>query len=42
MDPIFKPLNKEEKERVEKKHLKEWEYMSIAPWTDPDSLACNN
>lgn len=40
MDPIFKPLTKEKKAELEKRGYKEWEYLGIAKWADPDSNTC--
>ncbi len=40
MDHIYKPLTKEEKEKLEKRGLKEWEFMTMANWADPDSQTC--
>jgi hypothetical protein len=40
MDPIYKPLSVEEKENLNKRGLKEWEYMGIPKWADPDSNMC--
>ena len=40
MDPIYKPLSKEEKARLEKRGLKEWEYLYMPTWADPDSTSC--
>ena len=40
MDPIYKPLNGEEKRKLEEKGYKEWEYMSMNKWNDPDSYHC--
>jgi hypothetical protein len=40
MDPIYKPLTKEQKVELDKKGYKEWEYMSIANCYDPDSITC--
>jgi hypothetical protein len=40
MDPIYKPLTAEEKENLNKRGLKEWEYLGIPEWADPDSTLC--
>lgn len=40
MDPIYKPLTKEEKEKLNNRGLKEFEYMRMANWADPESNAC--
>lgn len=40
MDPIYKPLTKEQKQDLEKRGYKEFEYMSMANWNDPDSRTC--
>jgi hypothetical protein len=40
MEPIYKPLSKEEKEKLEKKGYKEWEYYYFPEWADPDSFKC--
>lgn len=40
MDPIFKPLTADEKENLNKRGLKEWEYLGIPKWADPDSSLC--
>lgn len=41
MDPIFKPLTKTEKANLEKRGLKEWEYLNYPEWADPDAGVCN-
>jgi hypothetical protein len=41
MDPLYKPLNAQEKEQLKKRSLKEWEYMAPNKWIDPDSTLCN-
>jgi|LauGreDrversion4_2_1035121.scaffolds.fasta_scaffold574540_1 hypothetical protein len=41
MDPLYKPLGKEEKEQLKKRGLKEFEYMAPNKWIDPDSTLCN-
>jgi hypothetical protein len=40
MDPIYKPLTKEQKSDLERRGLKEWEYMAPNKWIDPDSMTC--
>ena len=40
MDPIYKPLTKKEKENLSERGLKEWEYLGIPKWADPDSVEC--
>src|SRR5947208_1563671 len=41
MDPLYKPLTKEDKIELERRGYKEWEYMTPNKWTDPDSPYCN-
>lgn len=40
MDPLFKPLTQERKQELERKGYKEWEYMAMNKWNDPDSMTC--
>lgn len=40
MDPIYKPLTKDEKVQLEKRGYKEWEYFGIPNYGDPDSTLC--
>ena len=40
MDPLYKPLNSNEKTELARRGYKEWEYMSINKWNDPDSMIC--
>jgi hypothetical protein len=40
MDPIYKPLTKEEKKNLENRGLKEWEYIYFPKWADPDNNTC--
>jgi len=40
MDPIYKPLTCEQKIKLEEKGYKEWEYMTMNKWNDPDSINC--
>jgi hypothetical protein len=42
MDPIYKPLTKEEKEKLSQRGYKEWEYFGIANYSDPDSNTCKD
>jgi hypothetical protein len=42
MDPIYKPLTKNEKLKLEAKGYKEWEYATMSKWIDPDSTQCKN
>ena len=41
MDPIYKPLTNEEKQRLEAKGYKEWQYYHWPRWSDPDEMSCN-
>ncbi len=41
MDPLYNPLTKDDKIELEKRGLKEWEYMAMNKWIDPDSTSCN-
>jgi hypothetical protein len=40
MDPIYKPLTKEEKAELEARGLKEWGYFGMSSFNDPDSSLC--
>ncbi len=40
MDPLYKPLSNDQKSELEKRGYKEWEYMHMNKWTDPDSTTC--
>ena len=40
MDPIYKPLSQEDKQKLESKGYKEWEYFGIPNYADPDSNNC--
>lgn len=40
MDPIYKPLTAEEKDKLNKKGYKEWEYLYFPEWADPDTTTC--
>lgn len=40
MDPIFQPLSKEQKEALNSKGYREWEYPYWPKWCDPDEKAC--
>jgi hypothetical protein len=40
MDPLYKPLTKDDKVELDKRGYKEWEYMSPSKWIDPDSYHC--
>ena len=41
MDPIFKPLTNEEKQKLAARGYKEWEYFGLSQFNDPDSNLCN-
>ena len=40
MDPIYKPLTEQEKQQLESRGYKQWEYFGIPNYSDPDSTIC--
>ncbi len=40
MDPIYKPLTNEQKVELDRRGYKEFEYMSMNKWNNPDSTTC--
>jgi hypothetical protein len=40
MDPLYKPLTGEQKQKLQERGLKEWEYFRFNKWADPDSAYC--
>jgi hypothetical protein len=40
MDPIYKPLTELDKQKLEARGYKEWEYFGIPNYADPDSKTC--
>ncbi len=40
MDPIYKPLTEQDKQKLEERGYKEWEYFGIPNYANPDSNVC--